>query len=972
MSNETLRQLYQEHQGKVSDKWALYVSEYDRLLFDFRNREIRLLEIGIQNGGSLEIWAKYFPQAKKLVGCDINLDCHRLIYDDQRIALVVGDANLDDTQRAILSHAQPYDVIIDDGSHRSSDIVKSFARYFSHLADGGIFIAEDLHCSYWKDFEGGLFDPFSSITFFKRLADIVNHEHWGVDRTRHSLLNGFTNHYDVSFDEEALAHIHSIEFINSICVIRKSMPANNESGHRMIVGKQELVQPDVKIFNNSCPVALDQNHNFWSARPLPPDEEVVRVLKSLADRDAHALSLDQLLAKRDAQISFLNQELANRDLCIASLEEQRNILNVELFRLTAESASFGAKIGRGISRLRARIAPVGTRRGTIVSLGGRFVSKLLSFGLRGAASATFRYVSFKFRLKFGQNAIVRKIVVSRRGGNTILNFSKTDQKNARTDRSQLAAWIAAYEPDRDQLAAQKSEEEKFNYKPLLSVIIPIYRVPREILIETLDCLLEQTYSNWQACIVWSDSEDLAGWEWLQEKANTDKRFKIRYLEENGGISRNSNAALELVEGEYVALLDHDDTLTPWAFYEVVKLLQSSPQTDFIYSDKDSITADGHIRLNALFKPEWSPEMLHSVNYLTHLNIMRTRLVRDIGGWNPETDGAQDWDIFFRITEKTQRIARVSSILYHWRILPTSTATGLHAKPYAAMGQLRTQQNHFKRKGLAAAVMPTPEGLFHVKWPLKPASTDVIVYQTGSLAQLMGVVDVLRIGKQDVIRKIYVLHNTSSNKALQISKSLWDDRCVLVPCDGINWRTALTSITAIDDKQTVLLIDGSASSLSENLAEELTGWVGQHPDIAWTSAIALNSDSTVYEAGRVVAKNYQSAPMFHGSPLFSFGWFGGPVWYRNARAASPYAIAMNARDIHAALSGIDESASGLNSFTEFCLALTADGRRGLINPFAKVYFKESPEAQWPNEGKLFHDDPYFSPVFDQVSPLKLNS
>ncbi len=128
----------------------------------------------------------------------------------------------------------------------------------------------------------------------------------------------------------------------------------------------------------------------------------------------------------------------------------------------------------------------------------------------------------------------------------------------------------------------------------------------------------------------------------------------------------------------------------------------------------------------------------------------------------------------------------------------------------------------------------------------------------------------------------------------------------------------------------------------------------------------------YEAGRVVAKDYQSAPMFHGSPIFSFGWFGGPMWYRNAQAASPSAIAINACDIRIALSKIDERKSELSSFTQFCVDLTSNGRRGLINPFAKVYFKGSPEAQWSNEGKLYHDDPYFSPVFDQVSPLRLNS
>ncbi len=1035
MNNKTLKQIYQDHRGKVSDKWSLYLSEYDRVFFEFQEREICILEIGIQNGGSLEIWARYFSNAKKIVGCDINADCYRLTYEDPRVAVVVGDANLAGTEKIVLSHAQSYDLIIDDGSHRSSDIVKSFARYFKHLADGGLFVVEDLHCSYWREFEGGLYDPFSSIGFFKQLADVLNHEHWGLARTRTELLADFASHYETSFDEEVLAHIHSIEFINSVCVIRKQMPEGNESGRRIISGEEELVVKNVKVFNDSKEVPLDQSHNIWSVPVLSLEGDWEQRLKALGEsdrriaefeeeisergrkieefeervsqRDKQIEEFEERLTERDKQraefeekisecdrkiseleekisecdrqneqykerLHNLEQALIERDVRMANLEEQESIRSAELFRLTAESARFGSRIGRKITQLRAHIAPVGTVRGTLVTLFSKFVFKLFSQGLRSVVSTTYRYVSYRLRSKLSQINIFQKryFRVGSADENPII--SANDEVTATTDHPQFSAWIASHEPNSEQLAAQKSDADKFSYKPLLSVVIPIYKVPRDVLSETLDCLVAQSYSNWQACVVWSDSEDLAGWAWLQNSTRSDKRFKIKYLDENGGISRNSNAALELVDGEYVALLDHDDTLTPWAFYEVVKLLQSSPQLDFIYSDKDSVTADGRIRLNALFKPEWSPEMLHSVNYLTHLNIMRTRLVREIGGWDPATDGAQDWDIFLRIAEKTRHVARISSIHYHWRILSTSTATGLKAKPYAALAQLRTQQNFFKRKKLMAAVMPTPEGLFHVKWPAKPASTDVIVYQTGSLKQLINVVNQLRRSSQDMIRQVYVVHNTAPNEALQKSRKRWGDHYVVVRSNSTDWHTALKLIKVNDESQAVLLLDGRISILSEGLVEELAGWVVHHPDIGWTSAIALNSSGTVYEAGRVVAKNYQSAPMFHGSPIFSFGWLGGPVWYRNARAASPYAFAMNARDMEEALSELEKNECQTNSFTKFCLALTAGGHRGLINPFAKVYFSQPPELNWPNDGRLYHEDPYFSPVFDQVSPLRLQS
>ena len=238
---KSLFELYREHQGKVSDKWSIYLSEYDRLFSIYRDQPIRMLEIGIQNGGSLEIWSKYFPDAHALVGCDINPDCAKLTYDDSRIKVVVGDANTDVAEADILHHSPRFDLIIDDGSHTSGDIIKSFARYFRHLNHGGMYVAEDLHCSYWENYEGGLYYPYSSIAFFKRLADVVNHEHWGIEKDRKQLLSGFSEHFAIVFDESDLADIHAIEFFNSVCVVHKRKMQSNVLGERLIAGQYEEV-----------------------------------------------------------------------------------------------------------------------------------------------------------------------------------------------------------------------------------------------------------------------------------------------------------------------------------------------------------------------------------------------------------------------------------------------------------------------------------------------------------------------------------------------------------------------------------------------------------------------------------------------------------------------------------------------------------------------------------------------------------
>ncbi len=1049
--------MYLEHYGKVSDKWSLYLREYDRIFGPYRAQKVSLLEIGIQNGGSMEIWPRYFPDAEKFIGCDIDPECSRLRYDDPRVVVVTADANLDETEQYIVAQASDFDIIIDDGSHRSSDIIKSFVRYFPYLKQGGVFVAEDLHCSYWSEFEGGLVDPTSSVRFFQLLADIVNYEHWGIAHARADLLAMFAQQYQLHFDEALLSQIHSIEFINSICVIHKAPEHQNVLGERVIVGEDELVASNVKEYHGSHATALDQTHNVLSY--LPPSTVATRpamagqmalqrtahldavgylqqmvVLRTAAEQaqryaeevefarqglarqlaDEHAQTdtlltqlaashgqlaalqeqlnqlqlasddtqaqlsyarlqlgdaqasaaseLQQALAERDKQLAAVNHTLAEQNTHIANLEYQRNFLNGEVSRLTQEASSFGARLGRRITGLRGKLAPVQSRRGKLVTLGIRFATKVVVAGPKEASQVAL--------MRLRSMGTAKPAQYQHAGDGSPV--SQGDGPRAKTDHPQLGAWITEHEPDQAALQAQALEASEFSYRPLISVIIPIYKVPRDVLAETLTCLREQTYANWEGCIVWADSPDLDGWQWLQDYVRDEPRFKIEYLQENAGISGNSNAALALAEGEYAALLDHDDTLTPWAFYEVAKLLQTAPETDFIYSDKDSMSADGQVRLNALFKPQWSPEMMHSVNYLTHLNVMRTQLIRDIGGWHKETDGAQDWDIFFRVIEQARHVKRIPSILYHWRILPTSTATGLAAKPYAALGQLRVQQNYFRRKGLPATAMPTRDGLFHIHWPAKTCSNEAVIYQSGTVEQLLAALDVLRCNHLGQLAKIHVLYRTAD--ARQIGKACqgWDARFVLTAVDAPDWHQALQVFDDVDDERAVVLLDGRACDYSEAFLTELTAWVEQHGEIAWTSAIVLNPDNTVYEAGRVVSTDQRSAPMFHGSPLYSFGWFGGPLWYRNSRAASPYAMAMKAGNMRSALATVTADPVPADGFARFCLALTATGQRGLVNPFAKVFFNQAPETQWPNDGALYHDDPYFNPAFDQVSPLRLHS
>jgi hypothetical protein len=285
MSKTSLIDLYLKHEGKFTDRWSSYLDEYERVFFSCNKDNINILEIGIQNGGSLEIWGDYFPNASNIIGCDINDLCRKLVFNDPRVKVIVGDVTDDNILIEIMSASKSYSLIIDDASHTSLDIIKTFLMYFPLLEDDGVFIIEDLHCSYWEAFGGGLYYPFSSISFFKNIIDIINFQHWGSNKTKEDFMNGFAEHYDLIIEDKVLNAIHSVEFINSLCIIRKSSAEFNKLGKRMIKGRIDLAAPSCVSLDNSPYKFNSENfnqlNNKWTNRQRSPAEDVLDLEESL-------------------------------------------------------------------------------------------------------------------------------------------------------------------------------------------------------------------------------------------------------------------------------------------------------------------------------------------------------------------------------------------------------------------------------------------------------------------------------------------------------------------------------------------------------------------------------------------------------------------------------------------------------------------------------------------------------------------
>ncbi len=272
------------------------------------------------------------------------------------------------------------------------------------------------------------------------------------------------------------------------------------------------------------------------------------------------------------------------------------------------------------------------------------------------------------------------------------------------------------------------------YKPLISVAIPVYNVEPVILRACIDSVLNQRYENWQLCMVDDHSPMKEMAEILQEYAAKDSRIAIALRQENGHIAKATNDAIALCQGEFIAFMDCDDVLHKDALHEVAALLNQDKQLDFIYTDEDKLTDDGKAHYEPFFKPDWSPDTLLSMMYTGHLGVYRTSLVNQAGGIHEGVNGSQDYDFTLRFTELTNRVGHVPRVLYHWRVRRESVASSPLAKPYAYDAADKAKKDALARRGISGHTEKV-EGMTHQRVVYdvigQPLVTVVVAKRTGS-------------------------------------------------------------------------------------------------------------------------------------------------------------------------------------------------------------------------------------------------
>ena len=272
--------------------------------------------------------------------------------------------------------------------------------------------------------------------------------------------------------------------------------------------------------------------------------------------------------------------------------------------------------------------------------------------------------------------------------------------------------------------------------PRISVLTPVYNPPPHVLQETIESVRNQTYGDWELCLVDDCSTDPAIKPLLDAAVASDPRIRVQYRTENGGITAASSDALAMATGEFIALLDHDDLLNENALDAIALTADQHPTLDYSYSDEAHLSPEGNV-ITPFYKPDWSPERLRSQNYCTHFSVMRRSLVNEVGGFRTGFDGSQDYDLILRVTEKARYIHHFTWIMYLWRQLPTSVAGDRNAKPYAYESGKRALQEHANRLGIKATVeMQEPLGTYRFRRHLTSTPRVSVVIPTRGTSSLV--------------------------------------------------------------------------------------------------------------------------------------------------------------------------------------------------------------------------------------------
>ena len=538
------------------------------------------------------------------------------------------------------------------------------------------------------------------------------------------------------------------------------------------------------------------------------------------------------------------------------------------------------------------------------------------------------------------------------------------QRMVGADNWDYEAWCARHAITDQYRQEMRTKIESMKYKPLISVLMPVYNCPEHYLRLAIESVQKQSYPHWELCIADDCSTSTHVSKVLKEFSAKDSRIKVFYRQTNGNISAATNSALELATGEFIALLDNDDELTEHAMFKVAECLNSDPTLDMFYSDEDKLTLSGK-RIEPFFKPDWSPEYFLACMYTCHFGVYRASLVREIKGFRSEFDSAQDYDFVLRLTAKTARIKHIPDILYHWRMLPSSAASGVNAKPQAHDRAKDALQAHLANIGKRGTVEEGPSAGFHrVRFDiLDNPKASIIIPTKGNHPSL-----------STCIESICKLSTWRNFEILIVGKD--------IP-DGLDRRfkdCSIKHIPVTSEFNLAAMINlGAAQAtgehfvfMNENIEVISPDWIqgmlefSQQDEIGAVGTRLLSPNERLQHAGVMMAAGEPNY-LFSGFPKNHPGYFLNNNVHRNALAVSG-ACMMTRATVFRSVNGFSEIYPLYSDF-DYCVKVFFSSKRLVYTPYAEFYNHQAPGIIGEKEqlrafkelwaGRLPRD-PYYNP------------
>ena len=533
----------------------------------------------------------------------------------------------------------------------------------------------------------------------------------------------------------------------------------------------------------------------------------------------------------------------------------------------------------------------------------------------------------KYYQQFGMKATIMRMV----------------DKLTRRDTISYNTWLKRHCPTKTILEKQK--EQRFEYKPKISIVIPLYKTPHNYLDELIKSIQSQTYANWELCLSDGSGENSPLVKVLQEYTDQDDRIKVVRNAKALQISENTNAALEIATGDYIAFADHDDLLAPNALYECVYEVNKDPSIDILYTDEDKVDMAGKEHFMPHFKSDFNIDMLCSVNYICHLFVVKKEILQKVGALNHEFDGAQDYDFVLRCAEVSSNIKHIPKILYHWRAHKDSTAENPESKNYAFEAGARAIQAHYDRVGIKATVEETVhKGIYRSKYILQEEPlVSIVIANKDHVDDLDKCIS--SIEKKSSYRNyefIVVENNSTEERTFEYYKKLEEicPRAKVVYWKGKGFNYPAINNYGVEQAkgEYILFLNNDTEIVNANCLEEMLGYC-MREDVGAVGARLYYEDGTIQHAGVIVGLGGIAGHAFVGYPHADLGYFGRIQMAQDYSAVTAACILVK-RSVFEEVEGFDEKYAVAFNDVDLCMKIRKAGYLIVYNPYAELNHYES--------------------------------